>query len=162
MDPLRNPYSPGAGAPPPELAGRESILEEARIAPGRTRAGRISLRIDPEPGTSDSGDLEADLAPLFVAIEEAAADRAAAAAICIDELQYLKEVERSAFIMAVRRVSQRSLPLILIGVKVQTVAPLRAGLIRKGMIYSPSCGDTEFTVPLFDESMKGMIPAMIS
>lgn len=33
----------------------------------------------------------------------------------------------------------------LLGVKVQTVAPLRAGLIRKGMIYSPSYGDTEFT-----------------
>ncbi|MBE0564515.1 MAG: ATP-binding protein [Krumholzibacteria bacterium] len=40
MDPLRNPFSPGAGAPPPELAGREEILEAARIALHRIRAGR--------------------------------------------------------------------------------------------------------------------------
>lgn len=40
MDPLRNPFSPGAGAPPPELAGRDEILEAARIALHRIRAGR--------------------------------------------------------------------------------------------------------------------------
>ncbi len=26
MDPIENPFSPGAGTPPPELVGRESIL----------------------------------------------------------------------------------------------------------------------------------------
>jgi len=40
MDPLRNPFSPGAGAPPPELAGRDEILESAEIALNRIRAGR--------------------------------------------------------------------------------------------------------------------------
>lgn len=40
MDPLRNPFSPGAGAPPPELAGRDEILDSARIALHRIRAGR--------------------------------------------------------------------------------------------------------------------------
>ncbi len=40
MDPRRNPYSPGAGTRPPELAGRERILEEAEIAIARTVAGR--------------------------------------------------------------------------------------------------------------------------
>ncbi|HOX26878.1 MAG TPA: ATP-binding protein [Candidatus Krumholzibacteria bacterium] len=40
MDPLRNPFSPGAGAPPPELAGRDEILEAARIALHRVRARR--------------------------------------------------------------------------------------------------------------------------
>ncbi len=40
MDPLRNPFSPGAGAPPPELAGRDEILEAAGIALHRIRAGR--------------------------------------------------------------------------------------------------------------------------
>ncbi len=38
-----------------------------------------------------------------------------------------------------------------LGVRVETVAPRRAELIRKGMIYSPSHGETAFTVPLFDE-----------
>jgi len=38
-----------------------------------------------------------------------------------------------------------------LGVKVESVAPRRSGLIAKGMIYSPAHGDTAFTVPLFDE-----------
>ena len=38
--------------------------------------------------------------------------------------------------------------------EVQTVAPTRATLIAKGMIYSPSHGDNSFTVPLFDGYMK--------
>ena len=38
-------------------------------------------------------------------------------------------------------------------VRVQSIAPLRSGLIKKGMIYGPAHGDTAFTVPLFDEFM---------
>jgi hypothetical protein len=388
MDPLNNPFSPGAGAPPPELAGRDVILEDARIALGRIRRGlpakslilvglrgvgktvllvRIremaeaagyravpveatetkelpallvpSLRqtllsldsmesisakvkrglrvlagfvgrfkatigdleigIEPERGAADSGDLETDLGALLVAVAEAAADRRTAVAILVDELQYLTEKELSALIMAVHLVSQRSLPLVLVGaglpqvvglagrsksyserlfdfpqigpleskdarvalqgpaesqgmrftegaigevirvtqgypfflqqwgfeawnlaegppielatiraataaatikldqsffrvrfdrltprekdylramaelgataqrsgdiadalgVKVQSVAPLRSALIKKGMIYSPAHGDTAFTVPLFDEFLKRVMP----
>jgi hypothetical protein len=40
MDPRRNPYAPGAGTPPPELAGRDGILDRAAIALDRIRAGR--------------------------------------------------------------------------------------------------------------------------
>ena len=40
-----------------------------------------------------------------------------------------------------------------LGVKVESVAPRRSALIRKGMVYSPAHGDTAFTVPLFDEFM---------
>ena len=40
MDPIRNPYTPGAGTPPPELAGREELLEQVRIALERVRIGR--------------------------------------------------------------------------------------------------------------------------
>ena len=40
MDPIRNPYAPGAGTPPPELAGRDEIREAARIALERIRIGR--------------------------------------------------------------------------------------------------------------------------
>jgi hypothetical protein len=46
----------------------------------------------------------------------------------------------------------------LFGVKVQSVAPLRSGLLRKGMIYSPSHGDTAFTVPLFGDFMLRVMP----
>ena len=40
MDPIKNPFSPGAGSPPYELFGRESILEQARILLGRIRQKR--------------------------------------------------------------------------------------------------------------------------
>ncbi|MGH8227430.1 MAG: ATP-binding protein [Steroidobacteraceae bacterium] len=39
MDPRQNPYAPGAGAPPPELAGRDALIEEASIALDRIRSG---------------------------------------------------------------------------------------------------------------------------
>ena len=40
MDPIKNPYSPGAGTPPPELAGRGELREAVRVALARIRAGR--------------------------------------------------------------------------------------------------------------------------
>lgn len=42
MDPRLNPYSPGAGTPPPELAGRDHIIERAAVALDRIRARRPS------------------------------------------------------------------------------------------------------------------------
>ena len=39
MDPIRNPYSPGAGTPPPELAGRDELRERVRVAIERVRRG---------------------------------------------------------------------------------------------------------------------------
>lgn len=45
-----------------------------------------------------------------------------------------------------------------LNVKVNSVAPTRSALIKKGMIYSPSHGDTAFTVPLFDQYMQRAIP----
>jgi hypothetical protein len=45
-----------------------------------------------------------------------------------------------------------------LGVKVTSVAPTRSALIKKGMIYSPSHGDTVFTVPLFDQYMRRVMP----
>lgn len=41
-----------------------------------------------------------------------------------------------------------------LAVKVESVAPRRSALIRKGMIYSPAHGDTAFTVPLFDDFLR--------
>ena len=206
MDPIKNPYSPGAGSPPPELVGRDRILEQARILLGRVKhkkaeksmlltglrgvgktvllneikrmadtegyrtifieahedkalgpliaphlrsllydldriAGTgdkvkrglavlrsfigaikvsmgdvsIGLDIDPEMGAADSGDLEIDLPNLFEAIGEAAEDRKSAVAILIDEMQYLSHRELGALIMAMHKMQQRQLPVILLG-----------------------------------------------
>jgi hypothetical protein len=45
-----------------------------------------------------------------------------------------------------------------LGAKITTLGPVRASLIKKGMIYSPEHGDMAFTVPLFDEFMRRAMP----
>jgi AAA ATPase domain len=40
MDAIKNPYAPGAGSQPPELAGRDQVRETIRIALQRIRIGR--------------------------------------------------------------------------------------------------------------------------
>ena len=46
----------------------------------------------------------------------------------------------------------------VLGREVQSLAPVRSNLIAKGMVWSPSHGDTAFTVPLFDEFMRRVMP----
>ena len=46
----------------------------------------------------------------------------------------------------------------VLGVKLNSLGPMRAKLINKGMIYSPAYGDMAFTVPLFDEFMLRAMP----
>ena len=45
MDPVRNPFAPGAGTPPPALAGRDDLLETVRIALDRVRIARPTKSI---------------------------------------------------------------------------------------------------------------------
>ena len=49
----------------------------------------------------------------------------------------------------------------VLGRKVTAVAPTRSGLIAKGMLWSPSHGDTAFTVPLFEEFMTRFAPRTV-
>ncbi|MEZ5994255.1 MAG: ATP-binding protein [Hyphomonadaceae bacterium] len=201
MKSAHNPYNPGAGTPPPELAGRDPLIEQARIAIERVKAGRpsksfvmlglrgvgktvllnefeqqaesfacqtamietdpdktlaaqlapqlhrILLRLDrikkagadlnnafgvlrafagafkvqlgdlefglvPTPAT---GDLVIDLTDLLVAIGEAAKKRESAVVLLIDEIQYIQKGDLSALIMALHKISQRQLPLLLFG-----------------------------------------------
>jgi len=211
MDPIKNPFSPGAGSPPPELVGRDPVLEQARILFGRIKQkrseksmlltglrgvgktvllneierlarkngyqtilieahenkelarliipylrgllfdlgrhspsekvkrslavlhsfiGGIRLKandlvmeddITAEKGTADSGDLEVDLPNLFIAIGEAADDMNIAIAILIDEIQYLNQKELGSLIMAMHKVQQLQLPLVLIGAGLPTL-----------------------------------------
>lgn len=223
MDHIKNPFSPGAGSPPPELAGRESVLEQARVLLGRVRAKRpeksllltglrgvgktvllneidrlaqgagyrtilveahegkslavllaphlrrllfdldrmvgagdkvrrglgvlksfvsgikiklgevdIGLDIEPVKGAADSGDLEVDLPSLFVAVAEAAEDRGTAVAILIDEIQYFSAAELSALIMAMHKMQQRQLPLVLVAAGL----PILPGLAGESKSYA--------------------------
>lgn len=206
MDPIKNPFSPGAGSPPPELVGREAVLMQGNILFARVKQQRaeksllltglrgvgktvlivelerlaeqigyktilieayegkslgtllipplrqllykldrlsglgdkvrrglavlksfinaitvkvgdieVGLDIEPERGTADSGDLSSDLPNLFAAVAEAAEEKQTAIAILIDEIQYLNADELSALIMAMHKMQQRRLPLVLIG-----------------------------------------------
>jgi len=45
MDPIGNPYAPGAGTPPPELAGRDELRESIRVALARARRGLPSKSV---------------------------------------------------------------------------------------------------------------------
>lgn len=45
MDPVTNPYSPGAGSSPPELAGRNKLLEQVRISIARIRLGKAAKSV---------------------------------------------------------------------------------------------------------------------
>lgn len=233
MDPRTNPFAPGAGSQPPELAGRDDILESADIALERIRnhrpskslilvglrgvgktvllnrffekanqsgykavliephedkplrellipplrqilfsldamenasnkvkrglrvlgsfvkgikakVGELEFGIDAELGSADSGDLEADLGELFVAVGEAAADRKTAVAICVDELQYLSEQEMSALIMAIHKINQRNLPLIVVAAGL----PQILGLCGKSKSYAERLFDYPTVGPL--------------
>lgn len=223
MDLIKNPYSPGAGSPPPELVGRDPILEQARILIGRIKNKRseksmlltglrgvgktvllneidrmakesgcqtisieahenkalgpmiapylrsllfdldrmagvrdkvkrglavlrsfigalqltihdvtFGLDIEPERGTADSGDLEIDLPNLFIAIGEAAEDRKCVIVILIDEIQYFNRIELGALIMAMHKVQQRQLPIVLFGAGL----PILPGLAGASKSYA--------------------------
>lgn len=45
-----------------------------------------------------------------------------------------------------------------LGKKVESVGPIRSSLIKKGMIFSPGHGENGFTVPLFGDFMRRVIP----
>lgn len=45
MSPIDNPYSPGAGAPPPELAGRDEVRENVKVAIMRAARGNPAQNV---------------------------------------------------------------------------------------------------------------------
>ena len=45
VDPIVNPYSPGAGSPPPELAGRDKLRDQVRVAIARIRRGNSAKSV---------------------------------------------------------------------------------------------------------------------
>jgi len=92
----------------------------------------IGLDIDPETGTADSGDLEADLSELMLAVAEAASARKIPVALIVDEMQYLDETELSALITAIHRINQKQFPLILVGAGL----PQLVGLTGKAKSYA--------------------------
>lgn len=74
----------------------------------------VVLDFEPEAGLADSGDLDADLTDLLVAVGEAARERKSVVILVIDELQYVPEAQLAALISALHRASQRQLPVTML------------------------------------------------
>jgi len=49
-----------------------------------------------------------------------------------------------------------------LGMDVTAASSLRTGLIRKGMVYQSDYGMTAYTVPMFDDFMRRIMPGWIS
>jgi hypothetical protein len=92
----------------------------------------VSLDIDPELGAADSGDIEVDLPNLLVAVGEAAEERTCAVAVLIDEIQYFNQRELGALIMAMHKIQQKQLPLLLLGAGL----PILPGLAGESKSYA--------------------------
>jgi hypothetical protein len=92
----------------------------------------VGLDIDPEQGVADSGDLEIDLTQLFVAIGEAAQERSTCVTLLIDEIQYFTQKELGALIMAMHKIQQMQLPLVLVGAGL----PILPGLAGESKSYA--------------------------
>jgi GTPase SAR1 family protein len=111
------------------LAVLKSFVGAIKITIGEIDIG---LDIEPEHGTADSGDLEVDLPEVFMALGEAARERRTAIALMIDEIQYSSSTELSALIMAMHKMQQRQLPLVLIGAGL----PILPGLAGESKSYA--------------------------
>ncbi len=75
----------------------------------------VGLDFEPEPGLADNGDLEHDLQALLNVSGSAAQKAGTVLVMFIDELQYVKEDELAALIIALHRAAQQQLPVILVG-----------------------------------------------
>ena len=94
--------------------------------------GDFEVSIAPEPGLAESGDLETDLTALLLAIGEAAEEKNTVVVILVDEMQYLGESDLAALIMALHRVGQKQLPIMLIGAGL----PQLVGIVGRARSYA--------------------------
>jgi hypothetical protein len=113
----------------------------------------LELGIEPEIGTADSGDLEHDFSELLVAVAEAARDRDSAICLLIDEIQYLQEKQLSALIMGLHQVSQRQLPLVMVGAGL----PLVLGLAGRSKSYAERLFEFPYVGKLDETAAKAAL-----
>ena len=113
----------------------------------------FEVGVKPEPGLAASGDLETDLTDLLIAIGEAARAADQPAAILIDEVQYVHDEDLRALIVALHRISQRALPLIMFGAGL----PQLAAVSGEAKSYSERLFDFPGIGPLDKQSIRGAI-----
>lgn len=136
-----------------ELDRGESINEKVKTALRALRSFigtlsvsyggiELSLGVDPLTGTADSGDIEADLSALFISVGNAAKSKNVVFLLILDEIQYLSKKELSALVMAMHKVSQEGLPIVLIGAGL----PVLVGKMGESKSYA----ERLFEFPIID------------
>ncbi len=75
----------------------------------------IGIDVDAAVGRGDSGNLGDDLADVFVALGQAAAEHDSGVVFLLDEIQFLRRREFEALISALHQCTQRALPVTLVG-----------------------------------------------
>ena len=113
----------------------------------------VALDFEPEPGLADSGDLEADLSDLIVAVGEAARERKTAVVLVIDELQYVPEEQLAALISALHQASQRQLPVTMLAAGL----PQLLGQMGRAKSYAERLFEFIAVGPLDDEAARDAI-----
>lgn len=104
----------------------------------------ISTDYEPEAGLADNGDLDHDLLVVLESAGHAAQRAGRGLAIFLDEMQYLKEIELGALVMALHRCAQQQLPVILFGAGL----PQLAGLMGRAKSYAERLFDYPNVGPL--------------
>jgi hypothetical protein len=107
-----------------DLAGRGLRALRSFVATFKIDLPGMSIEVDPEPGTADSGALERDLPDLFLAVGRAAEAAGRGWLLLVDEVQYLGEADLSALIVALHRTNQMGLPIVFVGAGLPQVARL--------------------------------------
>ena len=115
--------------------------------------GDLSISVDPEVGTADSGDIESDLPELFVRVGESAKAAGKAWTLLIDEVQYLRSGDLAALIVALHKISQKDLPVLFFGAGLPQVAALSgdAKSYAERLFHYPAVG------PLLSDDAKTAI-----
>ena len=149
-----------------KLSRLEQTRDVARRALGVLRAfaktfkvsiGDVEFSVEAEPGTADSGQLEADLPELLVTVAEAGRAAARPIALLIDEVQYLNEEDLAALIVAMHRISQKGLPLVLFGAGL----PQLAGLAGEAKSYAERLFEYVEVGPLAEDAAREAIRAPV-
>ncbi len=92
-----------------------SVLKSFTVTFNPDGAMTAGLDIDALAGIGDSGALSEDLTDLFVAIGEAARDQGVGVVFLVDEIQFLRQPDLEALIVALHKCTRRSLPITLVG-----------------------------------------------
>jgi hypothetical protein len=141
MDPVHNPFAPGAGTPPPELAGRDELRETVRIALERVRLGlptksvlMVGLRGVGKTVLLDSMRDAAEAASIHTVRIEAPEEKSLPALLAPQLRQALLRISRNAQAKALAERALRALAGFARGLKV------KYGDIEVGMDFEPEPG----------------------